>query len=112
MTVRLSLGDKSKTGHKLGRRRFLGGVGAGGLATAAAVFGFAPDANALVAAGCCGLICSPSHTLAQCESGAHYVWECTESGGFLYCNCCEHGWPAHPPPCNGTYYSSYSCQYP
>ncbi len=94
----------------LGRRGFLTGVGAGGLATAGAVFGFAPPASALVSRGCCNLCCSPSHSLGSCETGSYYEWECTESGGFLYCNCCEHGSPCSK--CNSSNYSSYSCQYP
>ena len=110
MTMRLSLGKDGETGHRVGRRRFLGGMGAGGLATAAAVFGFTPDASALVDEGCCTLFCKPTHNLSQCETGSHYVWECTESGGFLYCNCCEHGNPGAG--CNSSNYSSYSCQYP
>lgn len=100
-----------KRGFRPGRRRFLAGVGAGGLATAGTVFGFASPASALVKAGCCTLCCKPSHSLSTCESGSHYVWECTESSGFLYCNCCEHGSPCTK-GCNSSNYSSYQCQYP
>ncbi len=105
------LREGGKRGFRLGRRRFLTGVGAGGLATAGTVFGFATPASALVAYGCCTLCCKASHSLSTCESGAHYVWECTESSGFLYCNCCEHGSPCTN-GCNSTHYSSAQCQYP
>jgi hypothetical protein len=94
-----------------GRRRFLAGVGASGLATAGVVFGFATPASALVSYQCCNLCCSPSHTLSECESGSYYVWECTTSGGYLYCNCCEHGNPCSY-GCNTYHYSSAQCQYP
>ena len=102
---------------RLGRRRFLAGVGGGGLTAAAAVFGFATPASAaspcragLHPVECCCLYCSPSHDMAQCETGSqYYVWSCSEDGGFLYCDCCEHNAPQNG--CNSTNYSSYSCQY-
>jgi hypothetical protein len=91
-----------------GRRRFLTGVGAGGLTTAGAVFGFAQPASALVDAGCCTLCCSPSHSVSSCESGSHYVWTCSESY-YLFCQCCEHGSACSK--CTSSAYSSYSCSY-
>lgn len=112
MKIRAQHDSDEQPGGKLslGRRGFLTGVGAGGLATAGAVFGFTPPASALVSRGCCNLCCSPSHSLGSCETGSYYEWECTESGGYLYCNCCEHGSPCSK--CNSSNYSSYSCQYP
>ncbi len=107
-----------KGGVRIGRRHFLAGAGASGLAAAGVVFGFAKPALALVNAGCCTLYCNPSHNLSQCETGTYYVWECTESSGYLYCNCCEHGNPGYRcsktpcQNCNSSNYSSYSCQYP
>lgn len=95
--------------RRLGRRGFLTGIGAGGLATAGAVFGFTPPASALVSAGCCGLCCNPSHSVSTCESGSYYVWECSESY-YLFCSCCEHGNPCGV-GCNTSNYSSYSCSY-
>lgn len=103
----------SGSGHRgiprVSRRRVLGGMGAGGLATAATVFGFASPASATtVPYGCCHLCCKPSgHTLAQCESGFHYVWTCTESSGTR-CTCCEHRSPCHN-GCNSTHYSGGRC---
>lgn len=94
---------------RVSRRRLLGGIGAGGLATAATVFGFASPASATtVPYGCCHLCCKPSaHTLAQCESGFHYVWTCAESNG-TQCTCCEHKSPCHN-GCNGSHYSVGTC---
>jgi len=94
---------------RVGRRWFLSGLGASGLASAAAVFGFTPSASALVSAGCCNLCCSPSHSVSTCESGSHYVWQCSESY-YLFCNCCEHGSPCVY-GCSSSRYSSYSCAY-
>lgn len=76
------------------RRRFLGVVGGGGLATACTVFGFASPAYAVgpVSFKCCTLCCKPTWTLAYCESVSHYVWQCTNSDGTT-CECCEHGAP-------------------
>lgn len=102
--------DGDSGNSKVGRRRFLGGVGMSGLAAAGVIFGFAKPALALVSAGCCTLCCNPSQSMSQCESGSYYVWSCSESGGFLYCDCCEHNSPCSY-GCNSTHFSSYSCQY-
>jgi len=99
--------EDAEPGSHVARRRFLGVVGGGGLATAATVFGFATPASATVKYGCCHLCCSPSHTVAQCESGFHYVWQCSESL-LVTCQCCEHQSPCRN-GCNSTHYSSYSC---
>jgi hypothetical protein len=58
--------------------------------------------------GCCNLVyCPPNTSLSSCDSVYHYQWECTESGGYLYCNCCE------KKNSSGYYYASaYQCQYP
>lgn len=78
--------------RKVGRRRFFGGLGAGGLAVAGAVFGRATPAEALIAVGCCNLCWDPSGTLSQCQSGTHYTWSCSITGGnHVVCTCCEHG---------------------
>jgi hypothetical protein len=110
MKARTMTGQEHDRGRTPGvvRRRFLAGVGASGLATAGAVFGFAQPASAEAFAGCCVLCCSPSHSVASCESGSHYVWTCSESA-YLFCSCCEHGQPCNK--CNSTNYSSYSCSY-
>jgi len=94
---------------RVARRRFLGGVGAGGLATAATVFGFASPASAhTIPYGCCHLCCPNSgHTLAACESGFHYVWQCSESGGRT-CHCCEHKSPCTY-GCSSIHYSVGVC---
>jgi hypothetical protein len=100
-------GDGRRKG--LGRRRFLSGVGASGLATAMAVFGSATPASALVAAGCCNLCRSRSGTFAQCSSGTHYVWSCSIGGSaFLHCTCCEHGAKSG---CAHVTQSWYECRY-
>lgn len=75
------------------RRRFLGGLGASGLATAAAVFGGARAANAYTA-GCCALAYSPTMSVSQCVSNArYYMWTCSNPqypGDRLHaCDCCE-----------------------
>jgi len=76
---------------------------------AATLFGQATPAAATVAAGCCNLCFSPTHSVAQCETGQYYVWSCPYGSQYLYCNCCEHG--ASGDNCNHVTYSSYSCQY-
>ncbi len=94
----------------LSRRGLLGGIGAGGLATAATVFGFTTPASATIQYGCCHLCCRPNgHTLSQCETGPayFYVWSCTESNGTT-CKCCEHHSPCRY-GCNSTHYSVYRC---
>ena len=109
MTAHESADEYGRKGGT-GRRRFLAGIGATGLAAAGTVFGRATAASALVKAGCCNLCysSSSSHTMAQCESGRYYVWYCNYSGG-VYCTCCEHGTTADS--CSGVTYSKYSCQY-
>lgn len=91
-----------------GRRGFLRGIGAGGLATAATVFGFAPSASAVVRVGCCTICCSPTHSLSECETGNYYVWTCTNST-IGTCYCCEHGRNPCNHGCDHNHYSSYTC---
>jgi len=95
---------------RVARRRFLGGVGAGGLATAATVFGFASPASAhTIPVKCCHLCCQPTQTLKLCETGGHYVWQCTNPDNTT-CQCCEHGAPClKQNGCNTLHFSSYSC---
>jgi hypothetical protein len=100
--------------RKLGRRGVLAGLGAGGLATAATLFGPAASASALVPEQCCTLCCSPNSkaTMNECTSGSYYVWSCIPAGsdGSLYCDCCEHANPCSN-GCNASHYSQFSCQY-
>jgi hypothetical protein len=109
MTERDTTGHRAAGSWKPGRRSFLAGIGASGLATAATIFGQATPASAIVSAGCCNLCFSPSHSVAQCETGRYYVWTCSYNSEYLYCDCCEHGTTADS--CSGVTYSSYSCQY-
>lgn len=93
------------------RRGILAGIGAGGLASAASVFGFASPALAIgkVKRGCCHLCCVPSRTLAYCESQSHYVWTCSTGNGKT-CFCCESGAPCLAANgCTATSFSAYSC---
>lgn len=82
--------DAAPTRQKVVRRRFLGGLGAGGIAAAMTVFGKTP---AYAGAGpwqCCYLACgAPTVSMSTCLNANHYVWSCTTSGGFLWCRCCE-----------------------
>jgi len=102
--------EDAEPGSHVVRRRFLGVVGGGGLATAATVFGFASPASAAITIpeACCTLCCKPSWTLALCETGFHYVWQCAKTGGGT-CQCCEHGSPCHN-GCHGQlHFSQYRC---
>lgn len=80
-------GSKPRT--RLKRRRFLGGLGAGGLAAAGVIFGRTPAAYATVSVDCCNLCHSPSISLNTCRGySSHYIWECEQSSS-VYCLCCE-----------------------
>jgi hypothetical protein len=83
-------GAEGRGKERVGRRRFLGGVGAGGLAVAATVFGRAtPASAATVPYGCCTLcLTSSSRSLASCQTGSYYTWVCNR--GTQICECCEH----------------------
>jgi len=111
MTARDAAEESKGTKPRYARRRILQGIGAGGLASAATVFGFASPASARGIFACCRLCCTPNsgHTLAQCETGSYYVWTCTDSAGGT-CYCCEHNSPCHY-GCGGRHatYSVYSC---
>jgi hypothetical protein len=89
------------------RRRFLGGLGAGGLAATMTVFGKTPAYAANWQ--CCNLACGhPTISIGTCEARSHYTWSCTTSGGFLWCRCCE----TYGKGCTSTYKDSAgSCQY-
>jgi hypothetical protein len=69
----------------------------------AAEAGVVPNATC----GCCGLkYCPPTISYTSCMGTSHYMWECTMSSGFEYCNCCERK------NSSGTYIASgYQCQY-
>ena len=102
-------GEDAEPRSHVARRRFLGVVGGGGLATATTVFGFAsPASAATLPYACCHLCCPPTWNLATCESGFHYVWQCAKTGGGT-CQCCEHGSPCHN-GCHGQlHFSQYRC---
>lgn len=71
-----------------GRRRFLSGIGATGLATSAAVFGSGATARASNYQ-CCNLaIYPPNVSYEYCSNHANYIWACTV-GCCLHCMCCE-----------------------
>jgi hypothetical protein len=102
------MSDKSGTGRPAGPRRrrrwFLGGIGASGLAAAAAVFGRSNPALAAYNVACCHLTFRPTRTISQCLSAIHYVWNCSHAG-YVRCQCCEikdhYGYPVA---------SAYRCQ--
>jgi hypothetical protein len=77
----------------LGRRRFMAGVGASGLATAAVVFGRSGTAQAGALSyplNCCTLCFKPSISVAACKGySGHYIWRCSNGAGTLHCECCE-----------------------
>ena len=97
---------------RIGRRPFLAGVGATGLAAATAIFGSAVPASALVAAGCCRLYCKSSKDLYLCEMETYYAWTCTVTGTggkpVASCTCCEHGSPGTA-GCSSINYSTADC---
>lgn len=109
MNARDDLRAGQRRGTGVGRRGFLAGIGASGLATAATLFGQATPAYATVPAGCCNLCFKPSHSLSQCETGTYYMWACAYNSDFLFCYCCEHG--TSGANCSGVTYSSYDCHY-
>lgn len=88
------------------RRRFLKGLGVGGLATAGIVFGDPSPAEALCYRACCSLYVCPNVTMAHCMSGAHYAWNCKWTS-TVGCTCCEHG--GLKPYYHG--HSAYSCSH-
>jgi hypothetical protein len=74
---------------RLGRRRFMTGVGASGLATAAVVFGRPGTAHAYTHY-CCNLCFAPSISLSSCQSySGHYTWYCDSGPSRPHCYCCE-----------------------
>lgn len=111
MRAHKSAADSVSGQPRIGRRGILAGIGAGGLASAASVFGFATPALAVgkVKRGCCTLCCVPSQTLAYCESQSHYVWTCSTTTGKT-CSCCESGAPClRKNGCTTTHFSAYKC---
>jgi len=57
--------------------------------------------------GCCNLVyCPPTISYTTCMNASHYMWECTMSSGFEYCNCCE-----RKNSSGGYNASGYQCQY-
>lgn len=75
------------------RRGILRGIGAGAVATAAAMFAETPDAADAAVRGpmCCNLA-HPSGpnfiNYADCHKRASYIWGCAYTGS-IYCTCCE-----------------------
>jgi hypothetical protein len=96
------------TKPRVARRRILQGIGVGGLAAAASVFGFAKPAYAYVNR-CCNLSCPKGFgfSLQQCMTGNYYVWTCKNNNGST-CSCCEHDQPGRN-GCNTTSYSVIAC---
>jgi hypothetical protein len=75
---------------RVGRRRFMTGVGASGLATAAVVFGRPGEALASYPLNCCNLCYAPSISVASCKGySGHYLWRCDNGAGTIHCECCE-----------------------
>lgn len=94
MTTHKEPVESAKRRTSVLRRRFLGGLGASGLATAAAVFGGERAANAYYTAGCCTLAYAPTVTVSQCiNTGRYYMWTCSNPqypGDRVHaCDCCE-----------------------
>jgi hypothetical protein len=75
---------------KAGRRRILAGLGASGLAAAAATFTRGTPALA-ADEGCCGLAHPPGTSgyvsYSYCQAHHSYIWNC--SIGTRDCACCE-----------------------
>lgn len=106
-------GDKQclTTKPRHARRRILQGIGAGGLAAAASVFGFAKPAYAN-SNRCCDPECPQGFgfSLQQCMTGSYYVWYCRNPIGST-CACCEHNQPGRY-GCGTGAYSVVACSYP
>jgi hypothetical protein len=95
---------------RVGRRRFLSGVGAGGLAAAAVVFGRPTAAQATISYVCCNLCFNPSISVGTCQAASrHYVWYCSQGTTSLHCTCCERG--ATTATCSGVNASAADCRY-
>jgi hypothetical protein len=110
MTEHSAIEKGGRRKSRVARRRFLSGVGAGGLAAAAVVFGRPTAAQAVVSWQCCTLCFARSISMTTCRNAArHYIWGCTTSGGFLHCTCCERGTTSRT--CSGVNASAGSCQY-
>lgn len=76
-------------GARFRRRRFLAGLGSGGLAVAGAMFGRVGTAAAAGGCACCNLIHCPANiTFTSCTTGSHYVWTC-QATPSVACECCE-----------------------
>ena len=75
---------------RLGRRRFISALGAGGLGVAASLFGHATPAEA--STGCCSLAYAPNTTVSACKSVGYpytyYLWTCRLNIS-IKCQCCE-----------------------
>lgn len=92
MTERTSSGSGTRHRTRIGRRRFLGGLGAGGLAVAGTVFGQTTYAQAS-SCGCCNLAhCPPNGNYQSCiQTSGDYAWLCFYTSGGIHwqCRCCE-----------------------
>jgi hypothetical protein len=88
MAGKVSDGDQPRTG--VGRRRAMARIGAGGLATAVAVFARTSPASASNY-GCCNLAhYPPTIDYNACiNTAGHYVWSCPYNSHGAYCECCE-----------------------
>jgi hypothetical protein len=89
-----------------GRRRFLAGIGATGLAVATATF-IRPTAAFAANYGCCNLAHPPGDpnfvSYSYCQAHAAYIWTCRNPSIPVLCKCCETA---------GNAKSSASCQRP
>ncbi|HEY3688612.1 MAG TPA: twin-arginine translocation signal domain-containing protein [Streptosporangiaceae bacterium] len=73
---------------RVGRRGFLGTLGAGGIAAAVGLFGRSEPAYGICVKNCCHLANCPNISYSACAASADYIWACTVEGGLI-CNCCE-----------------------
>jgi hypothetical protein len=102
---------------RTGRRRFLTGVGATGLAVAAATFG-RPTGAFAVTEVCCDLYHGPGSdcytSYPTCSTMASpYIWTCMQrKPRVLMCHCCEAPIPKSKLDCSPKYKSAYTCAPP
>jgi hypothetical protein len=84
------MAEQSATPSRLGRRGLIRGIGAGGLAAAAAVVVGQRPAEAAITPQqylCCNLAEQPTFPYSVCRDHASYIWGCYS--GSQFCQCCE-----------------------
>ena len=101
----LASGETRTAQGKLGRGRFLVGLGSAGLAAATTMFCRVGSAAADGNCACCNLVyCPPNTDYNSCINASHYLWSCAGSGTNT-CECCE------KKDSNGFYIASaYECE--